>query len=340
MNSAQPLVAVLTPVHDGAGTIAACLASVQAQDYSNWIHIVVDNASKDSTRQIAESLAALDPRVTVLSFTRLLPMLENFNRALALVPSEALYLKQLHADDTLRPGCLRAMVSAAERDPSVGVVVSQFYEASVLNPGNAPAKVVKLPGRKVAMETLLGTSNLLGTPSVQLLRMKGLVGWPSLFQAVDFPRGHPARPPHNLADKESLLATLERQDVVFLPEPLMDLGQDDRSATGFARRVGGWHPSRADLLLRCGALFMSEQALRNGVRHTVWKWVRSLAWRSLKLRVRSDPDFCLYQSLCLNDLIPRLRQSGFASEATALSYFEPGLARFAATQVSRPETAA
>jgi hypothetical protein len=55
-----------------------------------------------------------------------------------------------------------------------------------------------------------------------------------------------------------------------------------------------------------------------------------LTWHSFKQLGRSDPDFCLYQSLCLSDLIPRLRDSGYAREAAMLTLFEPALAGCAA----------
>ena len=71
----QPLVAVMTPVYNGADSLTACLESVRAQNYKNWIHLVADNASTDGSRQIAERFAAQDPRVKVLSFREVLPML-------------------------------------------------------------------------------------------------------------------------------------------------------------------------------------------------------------------------------------------------------------------------
>jgi len=317
----------VTPVHNGAESLAACLESVRAQGYANWIHIVVDNASVDDTRQIAESFAAGDERVIVHSFTQLLPMLENFNRALSLVPSGARYLKQLNADDTLHSACLEAMVSAAEREPAAAVVISRFYNGPVSSPPHAPDRAVRLSGRTIAKEALLGTSNLLGTPSVPLLRIDRLVDWPAIFRTERFPPGHPAQPPHNQGDKESLLATLEHADVVFVPEPLAFLRDEGPSATSFARRVGGWHPTRVDLLLRRGAPFMDERTLRAGVRRTVWKWIRSMTWHSLKQIGSTDPEFSLYQSLCLENLIPRLREAGFAREAALLSPFEAGLTR-------------
>src|SRR5262245_896698 len=219
----QPLVALLTPVHDGAECLAACLESVRTQDYRNWIHIVVDNASKDSTRQIAESFAARDPRLRVLSFDQLVPMLENFNRALAAVPPTARYAKQIHADDALYPGCLRAMVEAAESCPAAAIVVSRFYEGAVLQPRGVPSTACQLPGRDVARRALLGTSNLLGTPSISLLRIERIAGWPSIFRPEPFPSAHPAAPPHCQGDKEAYLSTLEHADVdvAFLPEPLV-----------------------------------------------------------------------------------------------------------------------
>jgi len=62
LTSGQPLVTVVTPAHNGADSLAACLESVGAQTYKNWVHLVVDNASTDATRQIAESCGAKDAR--------------------------------------------------------------------------------------------------------------------------------------------------------------------------------------------------------------------------------------------------------------------------------------
>jgi glycosyltransferase involved in cell wall biosynthesis len=328
----EPLVALFTPVHNGGDSLAACLQSVRAQDYHNWIHLVADNASRDATRQIAESFAATDPRVKVLPFDEMLPMLENFNRGLAFVPSVARYLKQVHADDTIHPACLRTMVAAAERDPTVAFVVSRFYVGSVLCPPNAPTRATRLSGPTVARQTLLGTSNVLGTPSVPLLRIARMVGWPFLFRPDRFPPGHPSVPPHNQGDKESYLATLERDDIAFLPEPLVFLKEESHSATGFTRRVGGWHASRVDLLLRRGPRFMDHDTLRKAIRRTAWKWTRSVAWRSLKQFRRDDPEFRLYHSLCLDDLVPRLREAGYPSEAALLANVASVLARFGPTR--------
>jgi hypothetical protein len=224
----------------------------------------------------------------------------------------------------MHPECLTKMVAAAQHDPEVSLVVSRFYLGSALSPANAPRRTARLSGHAVAKETLLGTSNVLGSPSVPLMRIDRLVGWPSIFRVERFPPGHPEAPPHNQGDKECLLDTLERSDIAFLPEPLLYLRNGGPSANGFTRRVGGWHATRVDLLLRRGKDFMDEETLRTSVRRTVWKWARAIAWRSLKLLRRRDPEFVLYQRLCLDDLIPRLRAADFMREAAILGFFEAG----------------
>jgi hypothetical protein len=235
----------------------------------------------------------------------------------------------------LHPACIEKMVEAAEREPSAALVVSRFYHGKVLSPRNAPAQAVRLSGRTVAKETLLGTFNVLGTPSVPLMRIDRLVGWPALFPVDRFPPGHPSIPPHSQGDKESCLATLEREDLVFLPEPLVSLRDEGASATNYTRRVGGWHASRIDLLLRLGPRFMDEKTLRKGIRRTAWKWTRSIAWRVLKTSGHSDPEFHLYQRLCLENVVPRLREAGYTSEATMLSCFGAGLARSTPPQIQK-----
>ena len=146
----EPLVAVVTPVHDGAATLRRCMESVLRQEYENWIQIVLDNASRDGTREIAEELAGRDDRILVRSTPDFVGMMENFNRALAIVPEEAVYVKQLHADDTLFPECLRRMVDAAERHPDAAIVTSRRYSGGVLRPDGGPSQLALVPGREVA----------------------------------------------------------------------------------------------------------------------------------------------------------------------------------------------
>jgi glycosyltransferase involved in cell wall biosynthesis len=323
----QPLVAVVTPVYDGAAHLRRCMESVLRQEYENWIHLVVDNASGDRTRAIAEEVAGRDDRIVVRAHSRFLPMMQNFNRALAAVPDEAVYVKQLHADDALFPECLRVMVDAAERHPGAGVVTSRRYSGGVLRPDGGPDDLVVVPGARVAREALLGGVNYLGTPSLPLLRRERVGSWPAIFDARPFPPRHPAEPPFCHADKEAYFATLEKSDLVFVPRALVDQRRDAASATGFAQRVGAWHPSRVELLLRHGPRLLGRAELRRGVLGAVLRYARSLAWRVARGGALRDPEFVRYQALALPHVIDRLREHGQRAQVALLSPFAALLRR-------------
>lgn len=317
----EPLVAVVTPVHDGAAHLRRCMESVLRQEYENWIHIVVDNASRDGTRAIAEELADRDDRIVVRSSPDFVGMMENFNRALGVVPEEAVYVKQLHADDTLFPECLRRMVGAAERFPHAAIVTSRRTSGGMLRPEGGPGQLVVVPGREAARAALLGGTNYLGTPSLPLLRRAQMVGWPALFDTAAFPPGHPTAPPFCHGDKEAYLPTLEKADLVFIPRALIDQRRERQSATGFAQRVAGWHPSRIELLLRHGARFLDPGELRSGVRRAVLRYARSLAWRFSRHAALRDAELVRYQALAIVHCRRRLREAGHPAEALLLAPF-------------------
>lgn len=61
----MPLVSVITPVHDGAATLAETVASVRAQSLGDWEMHIIDDGSTDGSRALAEGFAAEDPRIQV-----------------------------------------------------------------------------------------------------------------------------------------------------------------------------------------------------------------------------------------------------------------------------------
>lgn len=63
------VVSIVMPVHNGAGTLASSIRSVQRQTYSNWELVVVDDASTDSSLDIARQFASGDARIRVLTLS-------------------------------------------------------------------------------------------------------------------------------------------------------------------------------------------------------------------------------------------------------------------------------
>lgn len=59
----EKLVSIITPTYNCGEFIARTINSVQAQTYQNWEMIIVDDRSKDNTRDIVEAYMEKDPRI-------------------------------------------------------------------------------------------------------------------------------------------------------------------------------------------------------------------------------------------------------------------------------------
>ena len=122
----MPLVAIATPVYNGAAYLAETMECVQALDYPNLVHIVQDNASTDATPEIIKRFSGR--RVPVLSTrsSSTVPMAENWNAVTRRIPADATYFWLLCADDLLAPDAIRKVVQVAESDPNVLLVGCQW----------------------------------------------------------------------------------------------------------------------------------------------------------------------------------------------------------------------
>lgn len=61
-----PLVSVITPAYNAAGTIAETIRSVQAQEFGDWQMLIADDNSQDETCAVVEALAGADPRIALI----------------------------------------------------------------------------------------------------------------------------------------------------------------------------------------------------------------------------------------------------------------------------------
>lgn len=127
-----PLVAVLTPVFNGARYLDETMQCVQVSDYPNLIHVLLDNASTDVTPAIIEHYRG--GKVPILSRRneRTIPKNDNFNAVSALTPAGAKYVRLLCADDLMAPSSISRMVAVAERRDDVGVVGCQCAHAEIM----------------------------------------------------------------------------------------------------------------------------------------------------------------------------------------------------------------
>jgi hypothetical protein len=161
---------VLIPVHNGADYLDASIDSVISQTYETWQLLIVDNASTDATREIAESRAASEPRITLVACDEFVDVVASFNRAFGLMPATARYCKPLSADDLLLPDCLDLMVDLGERYPEVGLVSGFRLEGDTVDFHGIPKGVEMLSGADVCRATLLGGVWAFGSSSSTMIR--------------------------------------------------------------------------------------------------------------------------------------------------------------------------
>lgn len=113
-------VSVIVPTYNLAQYLPACLDSLKEQTFTNWEAIVVDDASPDNSKEIAERYAQQDSRIKVLSNKQNLHVSESRNRGV--LASQGEYILPLDADDRLTPTALEVMVNKLDSDRSLDIV--------------------------------------------------------------------------------------------------------------------------------------------------------------------------------------------------------------------------
>lgn len=276
----HPLVGVVTPVYNGAAFLAEAIESVLAQSYPHWRYVILDNLSEDDSYAIAQAYAARDPRISAARNPAHLPMLANWNAAMARLPAEAAYCKVLHADDTLLPRCLELMVGLAEAHPRVVVVGALRRQGEGLGlTGLAPDETV-LPGREVGRRFLLEGLTVFGSPTSTLLRADAVR------------RRDPFYSEDNLhADTEAMLDLLREGDFGFVHEPLTVTRVHAERNTTFARRMNSFLPGNLRALQRYGRFYLDEGEYRALLARKERQYDRFLAQALLARREQDFWDF-------------------------------------------------
>ena len=120
----QPFFYICIPVYNMAATVRLSIASVQAQTFSDWELIIVDNASTDGIWEILLAEASRDPRIRIFRNASNIGLSENWNACLGHVRGE--WIGTLAAADIYMPDALEHVYQGA-RDPNVALWVHAHY---------------------------------------------------------------------------------------------------------------------------------------------------------------------------------------------------------------------
>ena len=249
------LVTVITPVYNGAAYLQECIQSVLRQSYENFEYFIVDNCSTDLSREIAETAAAADRRITVINCDEHVGPIQNWNRSLANFSGASKYIKFVHADDWLFPQCIARMVELAEQNEDVGIVSAYRLEENRVSldklPTNAPlnpgSENFTMDGRSVARAILFEHAYVLGSPTSMLFRSRLVRGIDSFFSTA-----------YLHADKEAFLRLLQECDFGFIRQVLTFTRRHNESVTSLMSTLDSRRQENLLLLKKYGPVFLSD----------------------------------------------------------------------------------
>ena len=126
----NPLVSIVILNYNGARFIDDCLRAVLADSYSPKEILLVDNASRDDSLQMA--LGYQCEGVTVVANTKNYGFPRGCNEGIALARGEVIVL--LNVDTIVQPGWLSGLIAPLLEDEKVGITASKllFFDGKTL----------------------------------------------------------------------------------------------------------------------------------------------------------------------------------------------------------------
>ncbi len=174
-NMNQPLISIGVPVYNGEKYLNECLASILNQTYQNWECHVINNQSRDKSKEIADSFEARDSRFRVITNAEFVDMNTNFNNTFKYVPDNAKYFKVVCADDWIFPDFLEKMVAVMEKHPSAGICSAYRIDNRLVNcDGLDFYKGNLFKGKDILVDQLLGRTMITGSETTVLYRIDTL----------------------------------------------------------------------------------------------------------------------------------------------------------------------
>ncbi|MBN1938576.1 MAG: glycosyltransferase [Candidatus Aminicenantes bacterium] len=167
-----PLISVCIPSFNNELFIDEAIRSVLGQTFGGFELIIVDDLSRDGTRE--KIRAYDDPRIRYIENDRNLGLAANWNKALG--EARGRWIKVLPGDDLLYPRCLERQIAAFEDQPPGEIALVSCARDVIDERGRKimrrafPGKGRVIPGREAVRRCIRAGTNLIGEPAAVLMR--------------------------------------------------------------------------------------------------------------------------------------------------------------------------
>lgn len=125
----QPLVSILTPIHNIGSHLLRAFNSLLGQTYRNWEWVIYDDSTDGESVRIANSIAREDHRVSVYRGGTHSGIIGAVKRRLFKI-AEGDILLELDHDDELTEQCLEHVVDGLNVTPDCGFAYTDFAEVN------------------------------------------------------------------------------------------------------------------------------------------------------------------------------------------------------------------
>ena len=169
-NFNSPLVTIVTPAFNAERLISRTIVSVLDQTFQNWEMLVVDDCSKDATREVVASFSSKDSRIRLISLEK------NHGapaapRNIGVREARGSWIAFLDADDVWHPEKLASQlhVASSESRTFISSQMVDFIDDSLLNFKNPDRlSLQKITFNEQRIKGRIPTSSVLVTRDLML----------------------------------------------------------------------------------------------------------------------------------------------------------------------------
>lgn len=115
----KPFVSVLMPAYNEQKHIGEAIKSILEQTYTNFEFVIINDCSKDNTKEIIKKFAKKDKRIKLVDNEKNLGVAKSLNKGLEICKGK--YIVRMDADDWSYPYRIEKQIGFMEKNPQISV---------------------------------------------------------------------------------------------------------------------------------------------------------------------------------------------------------------------------